>query len=321
MKEHSGILPVKKMAQALNISRSRYYSWLTSPPTEHEKRDQELGVIIERIHRDNRSVYGSIRIHRDMKDEGIRCSRKRVARIMREHSLKAADVREIVLWVDSPGGEVVASQSIYLELLELRKEMPVVGSIENLAASGGYYAALATDPIFARPSSTVGNVGAWSSTPLDLPVNENILATGPFKLSATNIEAFTRDLEGIKLEFLATVQAHRGSRLNLSPVDLSQGLAYSGREAQQLGLIDFLGSDTDAVAKAAELAKIKGYEVIDMWEILLERYSEEASAEESAMVPSFFSQTWVGAADPITSERQLPPGIYLLYDVRLRGEK
>jgi protease-4 len=231
------------------------------------------------------------------------------------------NIKAVVVYIDSPGGEVVASQSIYLELLELRKEMPVVGSIGNIAASGGYYAALATDPIFARPSSTVGNVGVWSTTPMDISVTETILASGPFKLSATNMEAFTRDLEAIKLEFLATVQAQRGSRLNLSSVELTQGLAYLGREAQQLGLIDFLGSDTDAVAKAAELAKIRDYEVIDMWQVLLERYAEEDSAEGSALEPSFFSQTWVGAADPMTSERQLPPGIYMLYDVRLRGEK
>lgn len=104
MKEHSGILPVKKMAQALNISRSRYYSWLTSPPTEHEKRDQELGVIIERIHRDNRSVYGSIRIHRDMKDEGIRCSRKRVARLMREKGLRGRKKHRFKVTTDSGHG-------------------------------------------------------------------------------------------------------------------------------------------------------------------------------------------------------------------------
>lgn len=104
MKEHSGILPVKKMAQALNISRSRYYFWRTSPPTEHEKRDQELGVIIERIHRDNRSVYGSIRIHRDMKDEGIRCSRKRVARIMREKGLRGRKKHRFKVTTDSGHG-------------------------------------------------------------------------------------------------------------------------------------------------------------------------------------------------------------------------
>ena len=77
MKEHSGVLTVKKMARALNISRSRYYSWLNDPPGTHEKRDHELGAIIERIYGDNRGAYGSPRVQLDMIDEGIHCSRKR----------------------------------------------------------------------------------------------------------------------------------------------------------------------------------------------------------------------------------------------------
>jgi putative transposase len=101
MKEHSGILPVKKMALTLKISRSRYYSWLNAPPSAHRRRDQELGEIIDRIHRDNRGVYGSSRVHRDMKEDDIRCSRKRVARIMREKGLKGRQKRKFKATMDS----------------------------------------------------------------------------------------------------------------------------------------------------------------------------------------------------------------------------
>ena len=101
MKEHSGVLPVKKMARALNISRSRYYSWLNDPPSTHEKRDHELGVIIERIYGDNRGAYGSPRVHLDMIDEGIHCSRKRVARIMREKGLRGQQKRKFKATTDS----------------------------------------------------------------------------------------------------------------------------------------------------------------------------------------------------------------------------
>ncbi len=230
-------------------------------------------------------------------------------------------LKAVVLHVDSPGGEVAGSQTLYLEILALRKEMPVVGSIESMAASGAYYAVLASDPIFARPSSIVGNVGAWSYTPSELSVNDLILSTGPFKLTATNPEAFVQELEGIKLEFLATVAAQRGSRLVISPDDLSQGLAYPGRDAQRLGLIDYLGSDTDAVAKAAELAKLAAYDVIDLQEVVLEKYNQADTAKSSTVDLTPFAQAWVGAADPLTAERSLPPGVYLLYDVRLRREK
>lgn len=102
MKDHSGIYPVKKMAKALNISRSRYYLWLTSEPSDRKRRDHELGEIIEVIFHDNRGAYGSPRIHRDMigKRE-IRCSRKRVARLMREKGLQARQKQRFKATTDS----------------------------------------------------------------------------------------------------------------------------------------------------------------------------------------------------------------------------
>ncbi len=102
MKDQSGIYPVKKMAKALNVSRSRYYSWLTSELSERRRRDQELGEIIEVIYHDNRGAYGSPRIHRDMTEKReIQCSRKRVARIMREKGLKARQKRRFKVTTDS----------------------------------------------------------------------------------------------------------------------------------------------------------------------------------------------------------------------------
>lgn len=159
---------------------------------------------------------------------------------------------------------------------------------------------------------------------MDLPVNDLIMATGPFKLTATNNEAFVRELEGIKQEFLATVAAQRGARLQATPVELSQGLAYLGRQALALGLIDFLGSDSDAAAKAAELAGIVNYEVVELQDRVFEKYrqaQEDSDGEEAAGHLVRLPGEWVGAADPLTNQRGLPPGIYLLYDVRLRREK
>ncbi|MEE8389955.1 MAG: S49 family peptidase, partial [Anaerolineae bacterium] len=219
-------------------------------------------------------------------------------------------VKAIVLQLNTPGGEVTATQVLYLELQSLRKEMPVVGSIDGLAASGGYYMAMATDPIYAKPSSTVGNVGVWGFVPPDLGVNEVILASGPFKLTASNRAEFLRRIESIKREFLETVFSQRGERLEISRVDLSQGLAYSGREALRWGLIDHLGSQAEAIASAAELAGIVQYEVIDLQARVIHELSEGNQA---------FLEAWVGAADPVTGRRILPPGAYLLYDFRLGG--
>lgn len=218
-------------------------------------------------------------------------------------------IRAVVVQLDSPGGEVVASQALFLELRNLRREMPVVGSIDSMAASGAYYAALATEPIYAKPSSSVGNVGVWAYVPPDLGVNDVIITSGPFKLTGSNREEFLRELEGIKREFLATVFSQRGARLTLTPEELSQGLLYSGRDAARLGLIDHIGGQTDAVAEAAQQAGIAHYDVIDLEARVLSDYT----ADFLEKVP------WVGAADPVTGKRTLPYGIYLLYDVQLRG--
>ncbi|MFQ5617226.1 MAG: S49 family peptidase, partial [Anaerolineales bacterium] len=90
-------------------------------------------------------------------------------------------VEAVVFVLNSPGGEVAPTQDMFLELLSLRGEMPVVGSINGIAASGGFYLAMSTDPIYAKPSSTIGNVGVWGFVPPDIGVNEIVIASGPFK--------------------------------------------------------------------------------------------------------------------------------------------
>ncbi|MBN2005655.1 MAG: S49 family peptidase [Anaerolineae bacterium] len=220
-------------------------------------------------------------------------------------------IKAVVVQFDSPGGEVVASQSLFLELQALRREMPVVGSINTMAASGAYYAVLATDPIYARPSSSVGNIGVWGYTPSDLALNDFILASGPFKLTGSNRDTFLREIEEIKEEFLATVVSQRGERLQITPNEISQGLIYSGRDAVRLGLVDKIGPQTDAIAEAARQAGIAHYEVLDLEQEIIDTYFESSSG--------FLK--WEGAADPMNGERALPPGIYMLYDARLRGAK
>ncbi len=249
-------------------------------------------------------AVGIIRLNTDIYPESADLVLAEIEEARSDPSIKA-----VVLRLDSPGGEVAATQRLYLELQTLRRDMPVVGSIDGMAASGAFYAAMATDPIYAKPSSTVGNVGVWGFIPPDLGVNDVILASGPFKLTASNRDEFLRWIEGIRLEFLETVFSQRGERINLSRDELSQGLAYSGREALRLGLIDALGSETEAIRAAAQQAGIAHYQLID----LQGRVVDELLEEESELEP------WVGAADPATGRRILPPGAYLLYDIQLGG--
>jgi protease-4 len=179
-----------------------------------------------------------------------------------------------------------------------------------MAASGAYYAAMGTDPIYAKPSSSVGNVGVWAVIPEDLAVNDVVLASGPFKLTGSNRDEFLREIDGIKQEFLATVFSQRGDRLTLSPAELSQGLLYPGREAVELGIIDHIGSQTEAIAAAAEQAGIEQYDVVDLEDRVMDDWLDDNF---------FLGESWPAAADPMTGERSLPYGVYLLYDARLRG--
>lgn len=250
-------------------------------------------------------AVGIIRLNTDIWAGSANLVMAQIEEARRDPSIKA-----VVLQLDSPGGEVAPTEGLYLELQSLRREMPVVSSIEGMAASGAFYVAIATDPIYAKPSSTVGNVGVWGFIPPDLGVDEVILASGPFKLTASNRAEFMRWIEGMKQEFVETVFSQRGERMSISREDLSQGLVYSGRESLRLGLIDQLGSHSEAIRAAAELAGIVHYEIIDLEARVVDELLNE---DEAALEP------WVGAADPVTGRRILPPGAYLLYDIQLGG--
>ena len=253
-------------------------------------------------------AVGIIRLNTDIWADSAELDSVELVMAQIEEARQDPIIKAVVLQLDSPGGEVAATQTLYLELQSLRREMPVVSSIDGMAASGGFYVAMATDPIYAKPSSTIGNVGVWGFIPPDIGVNEVILASGPFKLTASNRAEFLRAIEGIKQEFLATVVSQRSERLNISLADLSQGLAYSGRQSLHLGLIDHLGSQTEAVATAAGLAHIVNYDVIDLQARVIDDLFEGKDP---------YLETWVSAASPVTGGRILPPGAYLLYDIQL----
>lgn len=173
-------------------------------------------------------------------------------------------VRAVVLDINSPGGEVTASEDLYFQVLALRRDRPVVASIGEMAASGAYYLAAAADTIYAKPGSTVGNIGVISILPDPDVVDEQIITSGPFKLSGGSQMAAIRQIEMLKQTFLAAILAQRGDRLKVAPDVLSEGNVYVGLRAQQMGLVDQVGSRSDAVRAAARLAGLRRYEVVDL---------------------------------------------------------
>jgi len=101
MSEHGGKYPVKKMAKILKITRSRYYAWMKRTPSKKELRDSELLGKIKQIHEKSRKKYGSPKIHEELKKEGERCSRKRVAQLMRGNGIYAHYKRKFKATTDS----------------------------------------------------------------------------------------------------------------------------------------------------------------------------------------------------------------------------
>jgi protease-4 len=212
-------------------------------------------------------------------------------------------VKAVVLEIVSPGGEVTASEDLYFEVLKVRESKPVVASINEIAASGAYYVASAADQIYAKPGSTVGNIGVISILPDPDLVDEQLITTGPFKLSGGSQVEAVRQMEVLKETFLSAILAQRADRLEVDASVLSRGEVYLGLQAQQMGLVDRVGSQGDAVAAAAEMAKLRHYRVEDL----------SPELPEDLAVLGFSLKRVTTAAAVSATPRYLPPGFYYRY--------
>ncbi len=174
------------------------------------------------------------------------------------------NIKAVVLELDSPGGEATATEEIYLSLLELRKEKPVVVSVDGSALSGGYYIAVASDFIYAKPTSLVGSIGVWMRIPGPERLQEDIMPSGPAKSTGGVRKKVASWLQMVAEGFLQAVIIQRGSNLRLTKEELSQAEIYIGTEALRYGLIDKIGSRSEAVEKAASLAGLRNYQEVDI---------------------------------------------------------
>jgi len=173
-------------------------------------------------------------------------------------------IKAVVLQIDSPGGFVSAIEQIYLDVLRLRQEKPVVASIGMAGISGGYYIAVASNFIYAQPASLLGNVGAWVTLPTPEELEEDVITSGPFKATGGSRRKATGRLEMVRQEFIEAVISQRGDRIKMSEEELSRAEIYAGVESLRCGLIDAIGTSTVAIEKAASLAGIRNYEVVEL---------------------------------------------------------
>ena len=175
-------------------------------------------------------------------------------------------IKAVVIKLTTPGGRAAASENLYLETRKLREEKPVVLVMNGLVASGGYMMAMGTTQSYAKPSSLVGNVGVVSSAGPLIPFlpDEDAVFSGPHKLEGASRRDWIGMVDQLKSSFAQIVISERGDRLRISRDELVEGRLYSGIDAVRLGLADEIGGDSDAIQKAAELAGISNYGLVDV---------------------------------------------------------
>lgn len=186
---------------------------------------------------------------------------------------KDSNVKAIVLRVNSPGGSALASELIWRELALAKEEKPVVVSMGNLAASGGYYIACNAHKIVAEPTTITGSIGVFGMLPNVHKLTDKI-GINAEQVSTNNsanyslfepmdkkfYEVTKEGIEQIYSTFVTRVSDGRG--MSFEQVDaIAQGRVWTGKEALEKGLVDTLGGLDAAVKIAAELAEVSDYRV------------------------------------------------------------
>lgn len=214
-------------------------------------------------------------------------------------------IEAVVVVINSPGGTASDSEDLYMDVLAARQDLPVVATVDFLAASGAYYIAAATDAIYAKPGSAIGSIGVISSLP-DAPfLEEEVLTTGPYKSFGGTRDGFVRRAETLKFAFLQAVANGRGEKLNADLDLLSRAEIFDGVRALELGLIDGIISTSEAFDKAAELAGIRNYEIVELYPLTFG--DDGPVAFGTYQVPAIDQEKlWASPAD-------LPPGLYYRY--------
>jgi hypothetical protein len=169
--------------------------------------------------------------------------------------------------VNSPGGYASIVEDVYYALRRLSGVKPVAAVVEDLAASGGLYVTMGCNYTYAEPTSFVGDVGIIVSMPGIVVPSNSTLETGPYKLTGFPVHDFAMVARGGLDNFLKAIEEGRGARLNTTAAELSLGKLYLGSVAVRMGLVDRLGSVSDAVAWAAAKAKVTDYNIVDITKI------------------------------------------------------
>lgn len=201
----------------------------------------------------------------------------RLAKAIRE-ARQDEKIKAIVLRVNSPGGSALASDVIWREVVLAKKAKPVVVSMGNLAASGGYYISCAADRIFAEPNTITGSIGVFGMIPNIQKMLEKKLGITIDTIntnSHSDVGTVLRPVTEYEYKYIQESVEHvydtftkrvaEGRKMTQADVDsIGQGRVWSGADAIKINLVDELGGLDEAMAYAAKKANLKEYKVVEL---------------------------------------------------------
>ncbi|MDD4820447.1 MAG: signal peptide peptidase SppA [Flavobacteriales bacterium] len=240
-----------------------YYDYLLAPSTVAKEKSKNK---IALVYAEGEIVYG--------KGNATDISESRMRKDL-EKVKKDSSVVAVVLRVNSPGGSALTSDNIWKMIEDLKTEKPVVVSMGNYAASGGYYISCNADYIYAEPTTLTGSIGVFAYVPnIKKLANQHgfttdEVSTYPNSADPTLLTPVSdglgviiqKSVEGTYAQFLSRVAAGRGMTTD-AVNEIAQGRVWTGSDALSLGLVDGIGGMYDAIEKAASLAKVDDYKVI-----------------------------------------------------------
>src|SRR5690606_11400221 len=220
-------------------------------------------------------AYGDIV---DGEGDGTNIGGDRISRELRKIR-KDKDVKAVVLRVNSPGGSALASDVIWREVELTKQVKPIVVSMGDYAASGGYYISAAADSIFAESTTLTGSIGVFGIIPNfkgllnnKLGVYVDGVSTGKYSslmadpdrpLTAEERAIIQKEVDKVYTTFMERVA--NGRKITVAQVDsIGQGRVWTGEQAVQLGLVDKVGNLQQAITAAANKAELKDYKVVEL---------------------------------------------------------
>lgn len=239
---------------------------------------------------------------------------KTIKKIAKNDAIKA-----VVLRVNSPGGSANASEQIWYAVQSLRqKGLPVVVSMGDYAASGGYYISCGADYIYAEPNTLTGSIGIFGLVPDFSQLRDKVgvdidaVGTNKFSTSAMTLKGMSSEERDLMQSMvnrgydLFTSRCAAGRHIPQDSIkQIGEGRVWLGQDALQIGLVDALGNMDDAILKASELAGVEHYtmayypEKKDFWEDLLQSLDETTDEERMLLqLKERFSQPRIMALMP-----------------------